>query len=127
MAKKFTYSDFDSKLNITSGGNVTVVYDEDAIIQSIRHIMATVQGERVRSDFGGSLIRVLFEPMTEYVVDDIRRFLKQALDKYEPRVELLNIDVTPDFTQGSYDIRLEMMVREINQVIDFSTKLRAFA
>jgi phage baseplate assembly protein W len=124
--KDFVYSDFDSYLNITDSGNVKVIYDEEVIIQSIKHIMATLSGERVRSDFGGSLVRVLFEPMSQYTVENIRRIISSAIGIYEPRVEISQLVITPDYDLGAYDVRLELIIRSLNRRLTYPIKLNTF-
>jgi hypothetical protein len=124
--KAYTYSDFDSKLQVTDSGNVKIVYDIDVILQSIKHIFTTVSGERVRTDIGGSLVRYLFQPMSADLVDDIRRNIVQSINKFEPRVEVLNIRIFPNYDGNYYDISLELYIRDINQTAQYSAKLRAF-
>lgn len=126
ILKSYTFSDFDSQLQITNSGNVKVVYDIDVILQSIKHIFTTVSGERVRSPFGGSLIRFLFQPMNEDLVYDIRRAIVQTINKFEPRVEILNINIFPNYDANYYDITLDLYIREINESAQYNAKLRAF-
>lgn len=123
----FVYSDFESTLRITDSGNVKVLYDDDVIIQSIRHIIATMKGERVRTDFGSSLIRVLFEPMTEYTTETIRRLLFEGIRTYEPRVSIKTILVSPNYRNGSYSISMELVIREIDKLIVYDTMLKNFS
>ena len=122
----FTYSDFESRLSITDSGNVKVLYDKDVIIQSIKHIMTTVSGERVRSSFGGSLVGLLFQPMDEDLVFEIRRILTDAILKFEPRVGITQISVYPNYDGNYYDIRFDLFIKDINEVLQYDAKLRAF-
>jgi phage baseplate assembly protein W len=125
--KKYTYSDFDSYLTITDSGNVKVIYDENVIIQSIKHIMATVSGERVRTDFGGSLLKLLFQPIDDDLTDDIRSILIDAINKHEPRVVLERISVNPLYDSNAYDIQMSFYIRELNKQITYGTMLRSFS
>lgn len=127
MKSDYVYSDFTSHLNIDENGNLIVIYDEEVIIQSIKHIMATLSGERVRSDFGGSLVRLLFEPMNYYTTENIRRILTNTISTYEPRVEISQLVITPNYDVGSYDIRMELIIRSLNKRLTFPTRLRTFA
>lgn len=122
----FTYSDFESRLSITDNGNVKILYDKDVIIQSIKHIMTTVSGERVRSSFGGSLVGLLFQPMDEDLVFEIRRILTDAILKFEPRVGITQISVYPNYDGNYYDIRFDLFIKDINEVLQYDAKLRAF-
>lgn len=126
ILKSYTFSDFDSQLQITNSGNVKVVYDKDVILQSIKHIMATVSGERVRSSFGGSLVGLLFQPMDEDLVFEIRRILTDAILKFEPRVGITQLSVYPNYDGNYYDIRFDLFIKDINEVLQYDAKLRAF-
>lgn len=122
-----TYSDFHPKLRLTSSGNVSVIYDEDVIIQSIRTILATVQGERVRTNFGSSMVRYLFEPISVDTAEDIRAGLIEAIVKHEPRVEVSRVMVRPDPDANSYSVMIELYISELSKRKIFETKLRSFA
>lgn len=126
MKSDYVYSDFTSHLYINKQGNLAVLYDEEVIIQSLKHIIATLSGERVRTDFGGSLIRLLFEPMNYYTTENIRRILQNSISIYEPRVIIDQLTITPNYDVGSYDIRIELIIRSLNKRINFETRLRTF-
>jgi phage baseplate assembly protein W len=127
MKSDYVYSDFTSHLNIDANGNIIVLYDEEVIIQSIKHIMATLSGERVRSDIGGSLVRLLFEPMNYYTTENIRRILSSSISIYEPRVEIDQLVISPNYDLGAYDIRMELIIRSLNKRLTFPTRLRTFS
>lgn len=126
MKSDYVYSDFSSHLYIDTQGNLVVLYDEEVIIQSLKHIIATLSGERVRTDIGGSLIRLLFEPMNYYTTENIRRILQNSISIYEPRVIIDRLTITPNYDVGSYDIRIELIIRSLNKRINFETRLRTF-
>jgi phage baseplate assembly protein W len=127
MKAKYVYSDFDSHLIIDDNGNVKVLYDEDVIIQSIRHIMATVSGERVRNDIGGSLIRLLFQPIDDELTEDIRDILIDYITKYEDRVIIESISVDPLYDLNAYNIQMRFYIRELNKNVSYQTALRSFS
>lgn len=127
MKAKYVYSDFDSHLTIDDNGNVKVLYDEDVIIQSIRHIMATVSGERVRNDIGGSLIRLLFQPIDDELTEDIRDILIDSITKYEDRVIIESISVEPLYDLNAYNIQMRFYIRELNKNVSYQTALRSFS
>lgn len=127
MPREHVYSDFHKTLEIDERGDVEILYDEDVIIQSIKTIMATVRGERVRSPFGGSLVSLLFEPMGADTAETIKFDLKNIVEQYEPRVEINRIDVVADFDRNSYSVSMLLTIREINRRVRFQTRLRSLA
>jgi len=79
--------------------------NENAIARSVRNIVMTLPGEKpFAPDFGSRVSSLLFENMDEVtsglIVDEIRT----SIDNYEPRVELLSVEVNPDFEGNSYDV-----------------------
>ena len=85
--------------------------NENAIARSVRNIVMTLPGEKpFNPDFGSNVSALLFENMDEVtsslIVDEIRT----SIDNYEPRVELLSVDVNPDFEGNSYDVGIVYII-----------------
>ena len=81
--------------------------NENAIARSVRNIVMNLPGEKpFAPDFGSRVSSLLFENMDEItsglIVDEIRT----SIDNYEPRVELLSVEVNPDFEGNSYDVAI---------------------
>jgi len=75
-------------------------YDE-LVQESIRIILGTSRGERVmRPDFGADLKRLAFAPNNTSTAGLAIFYVQEALRKWEPRIELLNVDANPDSESG---------------------------
>ena len=75
-------------------------YDE-LVQESIRIILGTSRGERVmRPDFGADLKRLAFAPNNTSTAGLAIFYVQEALKKWEPRIELLNVDANPDGESG---------------------------
>ena len=79
--------------------------NENAIARSVRNIVFTLPGEKFFDEnFGSRISATLFENIDDIsaglIVDEIR----QSIDRYEPRVELLNVEAFPDFDNNSFDV-----------------------
>lgn len=127
MAKDYVYSDFNAKLKQKIDGDIEILYDEDVIVQSIRNIMATVSGERVRNPIGSGLIQYLFEPMDDDIADDIRISISNVIKKYEPRVEIARVSVRANYEGNFYDVVMELIIRNIKRPVRVATRLRALS
>lgn len=125
--RNFTYSDFDPKLSLTRSGNVKINYDEDAITQSIRNIIATVKGERVRSNFGGGLVRFLFEPISVDTANSIRYNLKEVIEQFEPRVDVQRILVVPEPDSNTYRVSIDLFIADLARRKIFETRFQSFS
>ena len=123
----YVYSDVDSRMRIRNDGNPVIHYDEDAIIQSIKNLLSTVTGERVRNPIGSSLIRTLFESISTDAATDIRQALITSIQRYEPRVTIKTVQVTPLFDQNRYEIVIDLRINSLNdRNIRIREQLRTF-
>jgi len=78
----------------TEGGqDVWRVADEEDIQQSLHILLATSQGERVMlEDFGCDLNSFVFEEMDQSLGNNLADFIKSALLRYEPRIEVEDVE-----------------------------------
>jgi phage baseplate assembly protein W len=84
-------ADEDGKERIAVSRYVQSVED------SIRIILGTARGERVmRPDFGADLHRLTFSPNNTSTAGLAIFYVQEALQKWEPRIELLDVDAEPD-------------------------------
>lgn len=82
---------------VGSDGRLAWSTGEDNIRQSIRVILMTEPGERLRLPaFGTGLARFLFEPNTLATHTLMRQRIADALARWEPRVRVEAVEVQPD-------------------------------
>jgi phage baseplate assembly protein W len=78
-------------------GHVALVSHYREIEESIRLILATAPGERpMRPDFGCAIHDHVFGPPTPDVLALMRGAVREALVRWEPRIELVDVLVTVD-------------------------------
>lgn len=66
----------------------------EAIKVAVRMILLTTPGERLMSpDFGCRLRELLFKPATAAVGRLAEQYVREALEKWEPRIELQQVQV----------------------------------
>ena len=64
---------------------------------NIRNLLLTNKGERVgQPEFGCGLLQVLFEPMSETLIDDVESTIEQAMSQWLPHVIVKELSVQPD-------------------------------
>ena len=77
-------------------GRLPLVSGPEKVRQAIFTLLDTDPGERVmRPDFGCGLRRYLMQPNNPATRAAIEREIAQALGRWEPRVKLMDIAVTP--------------------------------
>jgi Phage baseplate assembly protein W len=100
-------------------GEVAEAQYEEDIRQSIRIIIETAPGERVmRPDFGCGIHDLVFAAMDSNTLQRVRSVIEDALRRYEARIEVIevNVDESPELTDGRLRIEVDYRVRKTNQV-----------
>lgn len=98
---------------------------EAAVRQSIWAILSTARGERLmRPDFGCRIHDHVFAPNTAGTVGQIISDVRAALIEWEPRIDVLDIELLPQFThpnllQISINYQVRTTTNEFNLVYPF--------
>jgi phage baseplate assembly protein W len=84
-----------------------------AIRQSIYVIVMTVPGERVmRPQFGCEIHSLIFAPANHHTAYVAERYVREALERWEPRIILKTVTVTPGNTeQGELFVHVEYEIK----------------
>ncbi len=78
-------------------GQLALVGGEAEIEQAIRIILNTAPGQRVmRPEFGCRLQELVFAPNNSQTAGLAERYVREALGRWEPRIALERVNVTPD-------------------------------
>ena len=78
-------------------GSIALVGGEREVVESIRLILATAPGERpMRPEFGCGIHNYVFEPADATTAGKLAWEVKQALARWEPRVDVERVDVLVD-------------------------------
>ncbi len=88
-------------------GDLIGIKNENAIARSVRNIVFTLPGEKPFDPiFGSNISRSLFENLDNISASSIRDEISQSIRNFEPRVELIDVNVYPDFDNNSYDVTI---------------------
>ena len=104
VSKSFKDLSMSFKFNPLSGDLITLK-NENAIARAVRNIVLTTPGEKFFDpDFGSSVSEILFENVDDITAVSIEDEIKSCLNNYEPRVELINVNVDANFDQNQFDV-----------------------
>lgn len=97
--------------------------DVEIVKEDLKNHIFTRFGERVKmANFGTRIPDMPFEPLDvenlSIIYDDI-----ETVFKYDPRVEILNLSVIPDFDENIVLVYAELYYREININDRFDLKI----
>lgn len=106
---------------LTPAGGVATIADDAMVRQSIVLLLTTIPGERVmRPDYGCPLHRLIFAPNDATTAGLAIHYIRQALDRWEPRIDILRIDAgaavggAADEDGSRLTVQLDYRVRSTN-------------
>ena len=85
--------------------------NESAIARSVRNLVLTIQGERpFQPVLGTGVNNLLFDNMDKLTASAIRSELRTTIENYEPRVEINEITVEPDFEGNAMNVTIQYFI-----------------
>ena len=113
MATSLSFKDLNitfKKHPITN--DVVVSKDASAIKQAIVNVLLTNKGERLMNPrYGSDIRRYLFEPLDYGTAFQIKGNIRDTLERFEPRINVLDIKCKLNFTDNGFDVELQYSVR----------------
>lgn len=106
-------------VGLDKGGRIEKQAHEASIRKAIWIILATAPGERVmRPDFGCGIHDLIFEVNSASTATRIASRVRQALLRWEPRIDVLDVQVTPGEEGAMMFISIDYRVRATNSAFN---------
>jgi phage baseplate assembly protein W len=112
---------FPVQLSTDEGAKGMLVHAEyeESIRQSVWIILGTAKGERVmRPDFGCGIYDLVFEVNSATTAGRVSQAVRQALLLYEPRIDVLDVQVNAEGSGEVMLISIDYEVRATNNVFN---------
>ncbi len=91
--------------------DLAVIYDVEAVKNSIRTAFLTSPGENILNpSYGVDLRQFLFEPVNRFTTEIIQSKIADELPIWEPRIQLEDVTVVGDTDQNSYYITMQINI-----------------
>lgn len=105
-------------LRVDRRGGIAIVAAEVDINEAITIILGTAPGERpMRPEFGCGIHNYIFESVDALTMARLEQEIRIALDRWEPRVEILDVDFVLDRVEhGEVTIDISYLVRTTNDI-----------
>jgi phage baseplate assembly protein W len=105
-------------LRVDRRGGLSLVGDNEDVQEAIAIILGTAPGERpMRPEFGCGVHNYIFESVDAYAIGRIEYEIRVALDRWEPRIEVLAVDFDLETSgRGELLIDVTYRLRESNDV-----------
>lgn len=123
--KKTIYSDFhkDFFLNPITG-DLARHTNEESVKESIKNLLLTDKGERVfQPELGSNIRSMLFDNIDSASVRNLQEIIKETLNNYEPRAEILGIDVDSSFDSNEIEVTIVFSIINREEPITITTVL----
>ncbi len=102
------FKDIGSAFQVNPLSNdLIAIKNETAISRSIRNLIFTLPGERFfNQDLGSNISRSLFENIDNISASLIEDQIRNTIDNFEPRVELNDVIVKPNFENNKFNVTI---------------------
>ena len=108
------YSDIDLSFNLKADGDLKLLKNEYAIKQSLINIFNTFKGSRrMLPEFASNIYRLLFEPMDDSTINDLKEALYDSVILWENRINIKKFYINPDYENNQYNIILQYMIIDL--------------
>ena len=85
--------------------------NENAIARSVRNLILTTQGERpFQPVLGSNVNNLLFENMDKLTAAALKDEIRNTIENYEPRVEIEEIIVDPNFENNEFNVTIQYYI-----------------
>ena len=109
------FSDFSTKFTLTPvGDQLARVTNDSSVVQALRNLLLTRPGERpFNPNFGCYISDLLFEHNITENLSTAENFARQAIETFEPRVELISVRVSAS-ESNDHEVFITINFRTIN-------------
>lgn len=95
--------------------DLIVIKNTTAIARSIRNLILTKRGERpFEPNLGSGVYDLLFESIDKQTATIIRDEIILVIENYEPRVEIIEVLVKPNYDEATMDATIQYEIVGIN-------------
>ena len=123
-SRAIDYLDIDLTFNKRPSGDIYKKRDAAAVKQSIKNLLLTDFYEKpFQPFFGGNLRAMLFELADDETEDEVEDNIRNAINKYEPRAEILTITVNVLPDQNDIRVSVYFKIISTEETVTFTTNL----
>ncbi|MHC5058635.1 MAG: GPW/gp25 family protein [Planctomycetota bacterium] len=122
MVQNFHGRGWSFPVRVGAGGGIALAEGEENIKQAVRIIIGTVLGERaMRPGFGCGAHELVFEHTDASLTGKARFHVRNALERWEPRIEVEDVDARVEGFRLVVDVhyRVRRTNRRDNVVFPF--------
>jgi uncharacterized protein len=118
------WSDLHQSLVQDAQGNIKRSINEASVRTSIDNILGTSPGERVfLPEFACNIKNLLFEPISQYKMDQYARTIREAIERWDDRVIVDGVDLQVDVDNHYLAITTRFSIRSYKDTYSHTTTI----
>ena len=119
------WSDLDHRFVQDSLGNLKKVVNVASVMTSIDNILRTYKSERVMlASFASNLRNMVFESMDPTLMKFLSREVKESIEIWDPRVEVLEVAVVSDPDNSTFSLTVDFNIRGQENIYQYEEKFK---
>lgn len=118
----YVFSDLNVRDPFVSSSTAVMLYDTKTIVQGVWRMITTEEGEIPNfRQYGLNIKRFSQYPLNSQTVDGIYNYVKERVEVFETRAEIVKADVDVDFEQGVIYMTFFLRMRASGEVVKLPT------
>ncbi len=107
--------DYDISGKVGLSGDILQVWEQDALINSLKMWISSRRGGIIREPTrGGYLIDWLTKTMSETNIENLEMSIRDGIDQdFSPHLQIINLIVSPDTKKRQWNIYMEVFSPEL--------------
>lgn len=102
-------------------GDIATLTNVEAVKRSVRNLINTNFYERpFHPEIGSNVRSVLFEPVSPIVAAILERHVKDVIQNFEPRAELVDVQVKDNSDRNEYKVQIKFYVINSSDIVDMN-------
>jgi len=119
------YSDLNLDFETQNDGDLKLDTNEDAVINSIKNIMRTLQGSRrMLPTFALNIYYLLHQPMDDITAQAIGNIILEVVQVWDNRVIIKNLNIYPYYDFEQYNITLSVRIKGMKEPVKIEEILK---
>jgi phage baseplate assembly protein W len=120
--KVYVFSDINVRDPFVTSSTEVMLYDTKTIVQGVWRLLTTEEGEIPNfRQYGLNVKRFSQYPLTNDTVNGIYNYVKERVEVFETRAEIVRSDVDVDFEQGVLYMTFYLRMKASGQVVALPT------
>src|ERR1700761_5622798 len=115
MGEQFVGAGWAFPMRTAASGGFALVTGEREVEEAMRLVLSTAPGERpMRPEFGCAIHDLVFAPVNEQTAGRIQHEVHVSLDRWEPRIEVEDVEVSTGADPSVLMIDVRYSIRGTN-------------